>query len=62
VKKLPKVEKNVANEETETASFVARPKNTIHRGVTMCPPPTPAIGQRIFKHTRTKIPPISIPS
>jgi len=61
VRKLANVALNVAKAETATASFVGKPQKTIQNGVTMAPPPTPAIVVRIFNMINTNIPPTSSP-
>ena len=61
VMKLPTVAAKVTNAETATAALVSKPKNTIQNGVTIAPPPTPAIVDKTLMPIIAKIPPISTP-
>ena len=60
--KLPNVAVNVENEATATAGLVRKPKKYIQIGITIPPPPIPAIVERALITMKTIRPTISIGS
>lgn len=59
VMKLPIVAAKVTNADTATASLVTNPKKTMQNGVTIAPPPTPAIVDKTLIPIIAKMPQIS---